>query len=363
VLALAWLSLRLSQDGRPLFAALWVMTGVAGLLTHYFFAFVWLASVAWLWIDRPPARRRAVGAACATVLAVLPWYVEVPASLGRWRVSGDWLTGELGGPSALGRPLALAGGLLASRTDLGGWRWADRAATAILILLVLELARRGSGRVLASRPALLLWGMLAAACTGPLVFDLLRHTTTSTIPRYVLPGLPAAIVLVALALHALPDRGAATVALAALLLAWLPGTWRAATAPAPRPGQPYPALVARLEAWARPGDVVLVRSIPSGVIGVARYLGRDVPLASWVQQLGTRDVPGDLRRLLGGRRRVAVATIHALGAEDVVGPWLRSHARVLGRDTFRGSSAEVVYFAPVAGDSLFPPAGAAHRWE
>ena len=90
-LALTWLTLRLEEDGRPLRAALWVLAGMAGLLTHYFFAFIWLACVVWLWMAGPQARRRILLLAGATVLAVLPWYVQVPASLARWRVSGDWL--------------------------------------------------------------------------------------------------------------------------------------------------------------------------------------------------------------------------------------------------------------------------------
>jgi hypothetical protein len=118
----------------------------------------------------------------------------------------------------------------------------------------------------------------------------------------------------------------------------------------------------RLESWAQPGDLVLVHSIPSGVIGVARYMTGDIPLGSWVVQLGTRQVPADVERLLSGRRRVAVATIHHLGATDSLESWLETHARPLGRDTFPASSAEVRYFAPANGATVFPDAGAS-RWE
>jgi hypothetical protein len=150
--------------------------------------------------------------------------------------------------------------------------------------------------------------------------------------------------------------------LTVLVLAWLPGDWPLVTASVPRPRQPYRELDTRLESWAQPGDLVLVHSIPSGVIGVARYLDRDIPLAPWVVQLETRRVPADLERLLSGRRRVAVATIHHLGATDSLEPWLKAHARPLGRDTFRESSAEVRYFAPANGATVFPGPGAA-RWE
>ena len=88
------------------------------------------------------------------------------------------------------------------------------------------------------------------------------------------------------------------------------------------------------------------------MVGVARYLKREIPLASWVGQLGTREVPADLEHLLRGRRRVAVATIHVLDAPNQIEPWLRAHARLAGRETFRSSRAEVLYFEPANGDTL-----------
>jgi 4-amino-4-deoxy-L-arabinose transferase-like glycosyltransferase len=352
VLALAWLTIRLAEGGGPWHAALWVLAGVAGLLTHYFFAFVWLACVAWLWLSRRPSLRwHASLLAVLTLLAVLPWYLEVPASLARWRVSGGWLTGELTWPHALGQPFVLGARLLSGTTDLGGWRSADRLTVGVFLLLLLWMAREGLLRRMFRRRALLLWGCVAAACVGPLIFDLLRHTTTSDIPRYLLPGLPAAILLAALGFSQLPPRTHVAV-LAVLLLAWLPGTRAIVVASVPRPRQPYRELDARLTSWARPGDVVLVRSIPSGVVGVARYLASNISLASWVGQLGTRQVPADLEQLLRGRRRVALATIHDLGAPNLLEPWLQANARLLGREKFRSSSAEIAYYGPADGETF-----------
>jgi uncharacterized membrane protein len=361
-LALAWSTIRLADGDHRWPAALWVLAGVAGLLTHYFFAFAWLACLAWLWLEAGTALRwRVTALAGATLLAVLPWYLQVPASLARWRVSGDWLSGELAWPRALVRPLSLVGTLFSGTTILGGWRWADRIAAVVLVALVIWLVRQGAVRRAFSGRSRLVWGWLAAACAGPLVFDVLRHTTTTQVPRYVVPGLPAAMLLAAFALSLLPPRLHYAV-LTVLVLAWLPADWRLVTASVPRPRQPYRELDAHLESWAQPGDLVLVHSIPSGVIGVARYMTRDLPLASWVVQLGTRQVPADVERLLSGRRRVAVATIHHLGATDSLEPWLETHARPLDRDTFPASSAEVRYFAPANGATVFPDAGA-RRWE
>ena len=125
----------------------------------------------------PGVRRRATILAAVTMLVVLPWYVQVPASIARWRITGGWLDGALAWPGALSRPLALAGTLVGGMSELGGWHWADVVAMATGAAIVFELVRRGSGGRAFSRPAGLLWLSLAGACVGPLVFDLLRHTT------------------------------------------------------------------------------------------------------------------------------------------------------------------------------------------
>jgi hypothetical protein len=150
------------------------------------------------------------------------------------------------------------------------------------------------------------------------------------------------MVLAALVMSQLPRR-LHVAALGALLLVWLPSAHASAKG-TPRPWEPFPQVGARLETWARPGDVVLVHSIPVGVVGVARYLKRDIPIASWVVRLGLREVPADLQLLLAGRRRVALVKIHYLHLPSPAEAWLREHARLAGRDTFTRSGAEVLYF-------------------
>jgi uncharacterized membrane protein len=356
-LGLAWLTIALSR--RPThhwIAGAWVLAGAAGLLSHYFFAFVWLACAAWLYWHTP-SRRRVAALAGATWLAVLPWYINVPSSLAQWRITGAWLNGDLVWPRALLRPLVLAGSLLDGKSYLGGWRWANHLAIGLLALLAIWILWHRSCHRIVSRRARLLWAWLVAACVGPLVFDILRHTTTSDVPRYAMTALPAAILLAALALGRLPPRLQPAL-LGTLLLAWLPAGKAMVSRP-PRPWEPYHEVGSRLAAWARPGDAVLVHSVPTGVIGIARYLRRDIPLASWVVQLDTRVMPDDLERLLAGRHRVAVVRIHAAGAPAVAATWLQAHARLIARDTFRLSSAEVFYFEPASGGTFFPATASA----
>jgi uncharacterized membrane protein len=363
VLLFIWLTLRLADPDRPaLVGALWAAAGAAGLLTHYFFAFPWAACVAWLlWIGA--AGRRRVALLTAVTLGVIaPWFAQLPASLARWRVTGDWLSGVLIWPNAVLEPIRLSAGLLGANSDLGGWQQGNAALLAILAAMVIVLAVTGAARTMLDRPLLLLWACWIAVAAGPLVFDLTRHTTTSTIPRYFIAGLPVTVLLGAVAISRLP-RPVSMAVLAAILLTWLPGTWKASRARVPRPNEPYALLDRRLETWATPGDVVLVRSVPTGVIGVARYLEKDIPIVAWVGQLGTRRTPADLERVLRGHRRVAVASIHTVGAKDDVGPWLNRNARLLGRETFPWSSAEILYFAPLEGETFFAPADVAGRWE
>jgi Dolichyl-phosphate-mannose-protein mannosyltransferase len=362
VAAFIWLTLRLAEPVRPVLVdALWIVVGGAGLLTHYFFAFPWAACVGWLVWAAPARRSRVAVLTAVTIGLVAPWFAQVPASLTRWRVTGDWLNGVLTWPDAVLEPIRLSASLLGAKSDLGGWQQGNIVLVVILAALLLLLVRGGSGRTMFAPPVMLLWVCWLAALLGPPVFDLARHTTTSTIGRYFLPGLPAAALLGALGISRLP-RALSVAILAAVLLTWFPGTWKTSRAPVPRPNEPYLALDHRLERWAQPGDVILVRSLPSGVIGVARYLERDLPLVAWVTQLGTRRTPADLERVLRGRRRVALATVHAGGVTDPVQPWLEKNARLLGRDAFRRSSAEILYFAPLSGETFFAPALAV-RWE
>jgi hypothetical protein len=126
-----------------------------------------------------------------------------------------------------------------------------------------------------------------------------------------------------------------------LLLTWIPGL-RDVFAHRVRAGEPYRLAAARTAAWAEPGDLVIVHSIPSGVLGVARYFHADVPIAAWVGQLGLRHMPGDLAALLAGRKRVALIRIHEVGAPAPEETWLRANATVLREES--RDAAVIVYF-------------------
>ena len=337
----AWLSLRLHDRGGPGALVLWTLASAAGFLTHYFYVFLWAASVLWL-VLRPGrcTRVQLAAAALAALILVAPWYRLVPESLALWRVTGHWLDGRPPAGKLLAAPFTLSWSLLSGRGLWGGVKAVDTGGALLMLALGIALLRRGRAAVIGDgRDLVWLWAI--AACAGPVVFDLVRGTSTSLISRYALAGMPAAILLAALAIGTLPPR----LGLGALAL--LVGTWAPALrdvfAHRARAWEPYRVAAAQVGAWAAPGDLVIVHSIPSGVLGIARYLEADVPIAAWVGQLGLRRMPEDLAALLAGRHRVVLIRIHEVGEPAPEEAWLRANATVL-RDE-RRAGATIVYFA------------------
>jgi len=74
--------------------------------------------------------------------------------------------------------------------------------------------------------------------------------------------------------------------------------------------------------------LILIHSIPSGFISIARYVQGPAPVASWIEQLGNRQVPGSLRSLARGRTSVVFVKVHEAGSLDPEADWLRAHANV-----------------------------------
>jgi hypothetical protein len=348
-LILAWATVRLHRQGpHPGVVLLWSLTAAVGLLTHYFFGFVWIACVAWLLLyPGRLARTTLLPVVALTTLLVLPWYQRLPESLGRWRVTGEWLYGEtLSWRQMVKAPIKLAWSLL---SGFGGWdgsKSADRLSAALFLLLGVGWGRHGLGPLF-SRRYTLLWLWLAAACTGPLLFDLIRGTDTSSVARYALPGMPAAILLAAVALGRIGWRGRLGF-LILILATWAPGIKAVFTYPS-RSWEPLRTVGLRLSGWARSSDVVIVHSIPSGVLGIARYMDASAPILSWVGQLRRRN-PSDLERLLEGRRRVALVKIVDIGEPAPEEGWLRQRAKLVGGDSLRG--AQVLYFRPAQGGTF-----------
>jgi hypothetical protein len=344
VLITIWLTLQLSRRGFRIFLfASWVLVGAAGLLTHYFYGFVWIASVGWLVLHSGRLRRPFVLAgAVMTALAVLPWYSLVPQSLSAWRVTGDWLymTPRDGRHVAF---LKLPVSFFWHSAYGPGASWVEWFTAGLLIGIGALLWRQFSWRLF-SGDRRLVWLWLLASLIGPLTLDLLRGTYLTHIPRYALAGMPALMLLAGLALGRLrsPIR---TALLVVILAAWIPGVIDLF---AHRyPGKPFREVAAILDARAEAGDVVIMHSIPSGMLNLVRYMQKETPIVSWVGQLQQRRVPEDLQAITAGYRRVVLVRLHEVGEPVVEEPWLRANARL--RDDFRVPEARLWYFTPRQG--------------
>ena len=336
--ALAWVSLLLRQRGaQPLLVTGWVLVAAGGMLTHYFFLFAWATMVLWLlWRPGKLSRGAIVLMVGVVTLILLPWYVHVPASLGGWRVSGRWLAEPLHWPGAITRPFELAWSLLAGGSFWGGSPSVDLGLAVGYLALAIWIASRGLLARVFTEDLLLLWCWVGFCVLGLVGFDLVRHTSASVVPRYVLAALPAAMLLAAVGMEQLPGKWH-TGFLCFVLLAWTAGL-RPIVFDRARPGAAYPALAARLDRWARPNDLVLVHSIPSGVVGLSRYLSRPISVATWIEQFGSRNNPHDLDVLLAGRARVALVQVHNLGKPSLAETWLRSRGPIVGDEVWIGST-------------------------
>ena len=346
--ATLWLVLELSRTGsRVGLAALLVAAGAGGLHTHYFFVFVWAAAMVWVLIHPGRcARGLLLAAAGLTILAALPWFLEVPDTLSRWRVTGYWLSMRPAGYAPIRAALNLPWSYLSIRVLGQGPAWADRIAAILYLALAVTGGFRLALSALSPRRRLL-WLCVVAACLGPILVDAWRGTYTMAVPRYASAGMPAAFVLVGVALARLhPAARCGFVGAFALLC--LIGVrdlhgWES------RNGEPFREVGVLLGEQTGPDDVVIVHSIPSGVSGVARYMtlqapGSETAFASWVGQLGQRRVPEDLMALAAGRKRVIHVDVHAVGAEAPERDWLLAHASLAARKQL--GAATLLYFVP-----------------
>jgi len=342
VLALAWFSLVLQQSGgRVVVYTLWIIVSVAGFLTHYFFLFAWIAMVAFLLI-RPGQFQRRHLAVCIllTALAILPWYAIIPQSSGRWRVTQGWLKLT---PQEFNRWRADRNCFLQfySARGLELWRFNRTSSLTVLALFTLVAVValwRSRLRLFNERNVfLVLW--FAAVCAGPITIDFIQGTYLVAKPRYAIAALPAAYLLAGVGFAYL-RRYLQLVVLLLIMIAWAPNVLSVYRTRSPWLPLRETARVA--QAHSRPSDVILVRSVPSGVLAVARYSDGKAAMASWVAQLGTRRVPESLEQLAAGRTRILFVKIHDLGQPAPEEDWLRANATVLQEELV--GNGEVVEF-------------------
>lgn len=342
VLATAWLTIELHRRGAsPALLLLWIGVSAAGLLTHYFFAFVWVALCLWLFLHPHRLNRwMVILLGAVTTLVVLPWYVLLPRSMSTWRVTQGWLTMVPGRGVPRTAVLRIAWSFFSSTGERASW-------ANVLLLIVFGVAAVAvlgkAGRRLGSVRWQILWFWVLAADVGLLVFDLWRGTYTRVVFRYALAGLPAAFLLVAVGLARLPSVARNAVLVAAVLL-WIPGLQRIDDGF--RAGNPFRTVARSVTERSGGSDVVIVHSIPGGVVGMARYLESGAAVAAWVGELEQRRVPEDIADIAAGRRHVFLVKIQAMGEPAPEELYLRAHETMVDSTAYLGS--QTMEFAPTA---------------
>jgi hypothetical protein len=284
------------------------------------------------------------------VLIALPWYVSLPHLLAQWRVTQHWVEWE---PAGYNRWVVLRDSLVQMFSGNGHFLWNAHRIAEVLALLGFVAAGVLAWKVTPKRPgerSLLMVGLwFAAACVGPWVADVVRGTYIAEYPRYSSTALPAACLLGGIALSRLATP-ARWLLLLVIIVGWAPSVasiYRNRS----RSGQPMADVARHVSAYGRADDLVLVHSIPTGAIGLARYATTPGAFATWVGQLGLRRVPESLVALLKDRRRVFLVKIHTVGEPAPEETWLRENA-VLVKEK-RLAEAFIYEFTPKNG-AVFP---------
>jgi hypothetical protein len=349
VLAVTWASLALHRRGETIaMLGVWVAASVSGFLTHYFFVFPWLAIAACLVISRGRLKRwQLIASTVVTGVLILPWYVNLPKSLGAWRVTQGWLNWRPRGFSWLVAILDLTTQFFDGR---GKYLWPSHRISTIVALILfgtIAVVMVWRSRMHLFRPRhVLLWLPFVAICVGPLVFDFLRHTYTVAVPRYAIAALPAACLLTGVGLACLKVRTRIFM-LVVIALAWSPNLlsiYRQRS----RNREAFREVSRAVSSTGTSSDLILVHSIPSGVLGIARYANGPAAMASWVGQLQNHEVPGSVRALAAGRNRIFLVKIHEVGSQAAEEDWLRANA-IVSRETHVGA-ATIVEFRQVKGE-------------
>ena len=325
VVAATWASVVVHERGGSAGVyCVWVAASTGGFLTHYFFIFPWLAMVGYLILQPGKLKRTSLLVCVVLIVAlILPWYLKLPENAGEWRVTQGWLTMRPSHFNRIAASLELVTEFFSGRAEIWlGYRLVYVASVFLFGIVGIAMLVRLRGQIFRG-PRLLLWLSCVAACAAPIAIDLMQHTYLVAKPRYAISALPAAYLLVAVGLACLQPR-MRIVILVLIVLAWAPHILSIYRNPMPWVPMREIARAATLNS--QPSDLVLVHSIPSGVLSIARYANGNAALASWVEQLGNRHVPSSVQSLSAGRSRVVFVKIHDAGAPAPEEDWLRANA-------------------------------------
>lgn len=337
---------------RTLAPLIWVVASAAGFYTHYFFSFVWAVFVFWLLVYPGRTRRGYVLIASALViLSLLPWYASLGKHMSAWRITSGWLEMR---PRNWNLYEAIWSGLfghLSGRGIWGGGYKSNLIAMALFALCLGTFLVRWKARAfLGYRAWMGMW--LLAPLGGVLLLDAWHGTYGLANYRYVSLGLPAAALIAGTALGQWRAPLSWT-ALLLIILSWTPRMMNLYESSS-RIWSPYREVGEEISAQVEMDGLVIAQSIPSGVLGIARYSRSDLQIAAWVERLDERE-DGDLEKMIEGREQVILVRAHEVWPNDRVETLLRESAGFTG--DYRRGSIRVLEFDP--NKELSPSAGSA----
>ena len=348
VVGVMWISLVWQERGGSISIYLvWVLFSAAGLLTHYFFVFPWLAMTGWLFFQ-PHKLSRMYLSACLffAVLLVAPWYAALPGSINNWHITQGWLSIRPRHFNRATASLELVTQFVSGRAiDLWFSRRVPQVlATLLFAILALSMLWRMRAH-LSERGRMLIWLAFLAPIVVPVMVDLIKPTYLMAKPRYAVAALPAAYLLAGLGLNSV-GRRTGLVLLLLILAAWMPNVlsiYRKRT-----PWLPMREIAQEASKNTGDSDLILVHSIPSGVLAIARYASGSASMAAWIGQLGNRKVPQSIESLVAGRSRVSFVKVHDVGEPSPEEDWLLAHAVVAGDKRY--GIGQMIVFRPRLGE-------------
>lgn len=328
IVAAAWVTLVIQERERRIgWYLLWISLCAFGLLTHYFFFLPLTAIVLYLWLTpRFFKRRHLLMCLGAVGIAIVPWYWAAFSASGQWRVTQGWLSVH---PTGYRRMRGVRNNILQffspgsfGVTNFRGWSSLGSLLGFAVVFGALFWRR---SLEIFKGPRLLPWLWFGIAAITPSVLDLVLGTYFTNNPRYSFPALPAAYLLAGMGFAVFGTRMATTILLL-IVVSWGLAL-KAMFGLNSRSNEPYRAVAEEIARQAQPDDLVLVHSIPSGAIALARYLPPQTPMVVWVEQLSDGRNPESLAALINGRKRILYVLAHFLGEATPDEKWLKNHAR------------------------------------
>jgi hypothetical protein len=309
-LSAGWLTLKINNHPLKIrFWAGWAIVCSLALLTHYFFIFIFLWLASWL---KTKLKNNSAPYYWPTLLVliglILPWYLHLPEQMFAFKITSQWLAKPTDLTIIFIRLFKQIPLLFTLPLNSNPWSWTFVLPLAGIFFVLFYPAKIEFNKNLSA--LFFLGGWALAAVLGLAGSDLILKTGLSFEIRYALPALPPVLILTGFLLSRLSFK-TAVLSVLPLLISWIFLNHHLSQSPS-RLKNPIRLAAQTLEPYLREGDVLIIQSIPSGIVGFCRYLKKDVPVLTWVNQLNNRNPEKHLWPNLKHATRAVTVNLHLL---------------------------------------------------